>query len=202
MKINSIVFFKSSAKLDQCPEQDKLEYAFVGRSNVGKSSLINMLTNKKQIAKTSGSPGKTKLINHFVVNDDWYLVDLPGYGYAKVSKKERLEFDSLIRSYLLKRESLTCLFLLIDSRHDPLGPDVEFINWLGEKGVPFVIVFTKIDKLPKTQVDNTINKYKEFLLTQWEELPPCFISSSAQNVGREEILNFIGATNEELSKKK
>lgn len=199
MKIKTVDFFKSSSKVEQCPDDERLEYAFVGRSNVGKSSLINSLTDRKQIAKTSGNPGKTKLINHFIVNDEWYLVDLPGYGYAKVSKKERLEFDQLIRTYLIKRKNLTCLFLLIDSRHDPLGPDVEFLTWLGQKGVPFVIVFTKIDKLPKTQVDSTIDKYKAFLLTQWEELPPIFITSSSTHVGQDEILSFIAETNSNLS---
>jgi len=201
MKINTVDFFKSSAKLEQCPEPDKLEYAFVGRSNVGKSSLINMLTNRKQLAKTSGNPGKTKLINHFIVNDDWYLVDLPGYGYAKVSKKDREEFDSLIRTYLLERKNLTCLFLLIDSRHAPIDADVDFINWLGEKGVPFVIIFTKTDKLGVTQIAPAINKYKEFLLTQWEELPPCFETSSANGSGKDDVLNFIEETNIALRKK-
>lgn len=198
MKIKTVEFLKSSAKLEQCPKTEKREYAFVGRSNVGKSSLINSLTDRKQIAKTSGNPGKTQLINHYLVNEEWFLVDLPGYGYARVSKKNRKEFDQLIRHYLAKREELTCLFLLLDSRHDPLGPDVEFIQWLGEKGVPFVIVFTKVDKIPKTQVELKINKYKEFLLTQWEELPPIFITSSSKNIGQEEILQFIDETNESL----
>jgi GTP-binding protein len=199
MKINTVEFVKSSSKLDQCPESNKLEFAFVGRSNVGKSSLINMITGRKQIALTSGNPGKTRLINHFIINEDWFLVDLPGYGYAKVSKKNREEFDKIIRSYLLDRKNLTCLFLLIDSRHAPLTPDIDFINWLGANGVPFVIAFTKIDKLPKTQVELTINKYKDFLLTQWEELPDIFLTSSSTNLGKDEILNFITKTQAQLS---
>jgi GTP-binding protein len=199
MKIKSVDFIKSSAKVDQCPDSDRFEYAFVGRSNVGKSSLVNMLTDRKKMAMTSGNPGKTKLINHFLVNDDWYLVDLPGYGYAKVSKKERVEFDRLIRYYLQHRENLTCLFLLIDCRHEPIGADVEFINWLGAKGIPFVIVFTKADKLSKNQLEVSVNNYKSFLLSQWEELPPVFISSSSTSRGRNEILEFIDLTNKQLS---
>lgn len=198
MKISKVEFVKSSSQLDQCPPPDKQEYAFVGRSNVGKSSLINMLTGRKKIALTSGNPGKTRLINHFEVNNEWYLVDLPGYGYAKVSKKERENFDQIIRSYLTNRPGLTCLFLLIDSRHAPLDPDIEFINWLGEKGVPFVIVFTKADKLSKTELEPTIYRYKEFLLNQWEELPETFVTSSTNNMGQEEIIDFIGRTNERL----
>lgn len=199
MKIKTVEFVKSSSKLEQCPPPDKYEYAFVGRSNVGKSSLINLLSGRKKIALTSGNPGKTKLINHFIVNKAWYLVDLPGYGYAKVSKKERVVFDQLIKNYLLERPNLTCLFLLIDSRHEPLGPDIEFINWLGENGVPFVIVFTKIDKLPKTKIEPTLDKYKKFLLTQWEELPTIFKTSSANQLGKEDILTFIEQTNIQLS---
>jgi GTP-binding protein len=198
MKINSVEFIKSSSNLEQCPPPDRLEYAFVGRSNVGKSSLINMLTGRKNIALTSGNPGKTRLINHFGVNNEWYLVDLPGYGYAKVSKKDRETFDIIIRSYLTSRENLTCLFLLIDSRHKPLELDIEFINWLGEQGVPFVIVFTKADKLSKTELEPTITRYKDFLLNQWEVLPETFITSASNNTGKDEILGFIERTNLKL----
>lgn len=198
MKIKSVSFVKSSAKLEQCPGDDKIEYAFVGRSNVGKSSLINYLTDKKKLALTSGNPGKTRLINHFIINDSWYLVDLPGYGYAKVSKKERAKFEGMIKTYLEKRENLACLFLLIDIRHDPIEADLEFINWLGEKGVPFVIVFTKADKISTREIDTYVRSYSDKLLESWESLPTIFITSSSQRTGKEDVLNFIEETNKTL----
>jgi GTP-binding protein len=202
MKINTIEFEKSSANLEQCPKPNKIEYAFVGRSNVGKSSLINMLTDRKKIALTSGNPGKTRLINHFLVNEEWYLVDLPGYGYAKVSKKDRATFDILIRSYLQKRENLSCLFFLIDCRHSPINSDMEFLRWLGENQIPFVIVFTKADKLSENQLREAIEKYKEHLLTEWEELPQTFVTSATKGLGKEDVLGFIESTNGILNKNK
>lgn len=198
MKIKSVSFVKSSAKLEQCPADNKIEYAFVGRSNVGKSSLINYLTDKKKLALTSGNPGKTRLINHFIINDSWHLVDLPGYGYAKVSKKERAKFEGMIKSYLEKRENLACLFLLIDIRHDPIEADLDFINWLGKKGVPFVLVYTKADKISAHEIDTYVNKYSNKLLETWESLPTIFITSSSQRIGKEDILSFIEETNKTL----
>ncbi|MBN1118904.1 MAG: YihA family ribosome biogenesis GTP-binding protein [Bacteroidales bacterium] len=201
MKINTVEFVKSSAKLDQCPETRMPEYAFVGRSNVGKSSLINALTGRKKLALTSGNPGKTRLINHFLVNKDWFLVDLPGYGYAKLSKKERELFDPMIKQYLSKRESMACLFLLIDIRHDPIAADLEFLNWLGENMIPFSIVFTKSDKLSKTEISTQVENYKKVLLESWESLPGVFITSSKTSEGKEELLNYIEDTNRVLKSK-
>lgn len=195
MVINSVHFVKSSAKLEQCPDGKLAEYAFVGRSNVGKSSLINFLTKRKKLALTSGNPGKTRLINHFIVNDSWYLVDLPGYGYAKLSKNERIKFNKMIRDYLLLRDNMACLFLLIDIRHDPIDADIEFLSWLGENLIPFVIVFTKSDKLNKEQIGTNVSKYKDFLLQSWESLPEIFISSSTKGLGDNEILKYIEDTN-------
>ncbi len=196
MKINSVEFLKSSSKTEQCPEDNKPEYAFVGRSNVGKSSLINALTGRKNMALTSAKPGKTRLINHFTVDNTWYLVDLPGYGYAQVSKKDREGFDKLIRHYLLERASLMCLFLLIDSRHPPLKPDTEFISWLGETGVPFVLVFTKSDKLSANRLEVALADYKAQLIEHWEELPRIFVTSAEKGTGLTEILDFIGEANQ------
>lgn len=198
MKIKSVSFVKSSAKIEQCPNDGRIEYAFVGRSNVGKSSLINYLTDKKKLALTSGNPGKTRLINHFIINDDWYLVDLPGYGYAKVSKKERSKFEGMIKGYLEKRSSLACLFLLIDIRHDPFDADIEFINWLGERSVPFVLVFTKADKISTRIVDESVEKYNNKLLESWESLPQSFVTSSSKKIGKEALLKFIDETNSSL----
>ncbi len=198
MPINTIEFIKSSAKLEQCPETNKPEYAFVGRSNVGKSSLINVLANRKKIALTSSSPGKTRLINHFLVNEAWYLVDLPGYGYAKLSKTERVKFNAMIRSYLTKRENLTCLFLLLDIRHSPIDADIEFINWLGENMVPFNIVFTKTDKLNKEIAAQNVENYKNFLLESWDSLPKIFITSSTKRIGNDDIVKYIEDTNKLL----
>lgn len=201
MQIKSVEFVKSSAKISQCPEPDKPEYAFVGRSNVGKSSLINFLTTKKKLALTSENPGKTKLVNHFIVDNSWYLVDLPGYGYAKVSKKERKTFEPLIKNYLLTRENLACLFLLIDIRHEPLEQDLEFIRFLGDNMISFNLVFTKADKISDGERQKNIEHYKTILLNEWETLPPIFMTSSLKNLGREEILGFIEDTNNLLKSK-
>ncbi|MGQ8336319.1 ribosome biogenesis GTP-binding protein YihA/YsxC [Sunxiuqinia sp. A32] len=181
----------SNSDVGKCPAPDKPEFAFIGRSNVGKSSLINMLTDNKKLAKTSSRPGKTQLINHFLIDDTWYLVDLPGYGFAKVSLKAKNKFQEYIVSYIIKRQNLYCLFVLIDSRHEPQKIDMEFINWLGEKEVPFALIFTKTDKLGKTMLDKNINNYKKELLKHWAELPTMLISSAATGNGREEILDFI-----------
>lgn len=195
MKINTVQFIKSSARIDQCPDTKLPEYAFVGRSNVGKSSLINCLTSRKKLALTSGNPGKTRLINHFLVNENWYLVDLPGYGYAKLSKKERIKFERLIKDYLLNRRNMVCLFLLIDVRHDPIDADIEFLIWLGENSIPFTIVFTKADKINPNQVEKNISNYKDFLLESWESLPEIFTTSSVKSLGDKDLLNFIEDTN-------
>ena len=195
MKINTAEFVTSSVKLDQCPKPDKPEYAFIGRSNVGKSSLINMLTGRKKLAKVSGSPGKTITINHFLVDSNWYLVDLPGYGFAKRSKSERAKWEKMIKNYILKRENLMTLFILADLRLEPQAIDLEFIGRLGESQIPFVIVFTKADKLGATQVDKNLALYKKTLLKEWEELPAMIITSSKISSGREEILNYIEDTN-------
>lgn len=198
MHIKSATFIKSSSRYQDGPGSDKPEYAFTGRSNVGKSSLINMLTGRNKLAKTSSTPGKTKLINHFLINEQWYLVDLPGYGYAKVSKGERKMFRSIVENYLLYRENLALLFLLIDVRHKPLSNDLAFIEWLGVNGVPFALVFTKTDKLNSFQRMNNIEKYKIELFKTWEELPATFITSSVTNEGRDEILDYINQTNKQV----
>lgn len=195
MIINSARFITSSPTLDKTPSTDRHEYAFIGRSNVGKSSLINMLTGKKGLAMTSSTPGKTMLINHFLIDDSWYIVDLPGYGYAQRSKKELAKIDGMIRSYILGREQMTNLFLLIDSRHAPQKIDMEFMQWLGENGVPFSIVFTKLDKQSKQKASANIAAYCEKLLEEWEELPPIFTTSATKGTGREEILNYIEQLN-------
>ena len=180
-----------SEKISQVPKDDLKDIAFIGRSNVGKSSLVNMLTGIKGLAKVSGTPGKTKLINHFVINDSWYLVDLPGYGYARVSKSVRGEFSKLILDYVLKCEKMHFLFVLIDSRLEPQKIDLNFIELLGQNGIPFGIIFTKADKLSQAQLNRNVKGFKQRLLEQWEELPPMFTSSSEKGVGREDILNFI-----------
>lgn len=199
MLIRSAVFVKSSPKVESCPKTDLPEYAFIGRSNVGKSSLINMLTDISKLAKVSGKPGKTQLINHFMINDNWHLVDLPGYGYAKVSKQQRDVFWKMITNYILKRENLHCVFVLIDSRHEPQKNDVEFINWLGTHGVPQALIFTKSDKLTERALASSIERYKKHLQEFWEDLPPFFISSSTTQRGREEILEYIDSINHMLS---
>jgi len=197
-------FVKSSAVYTECPEPDIPEYAFVGRSNVGKSSLINMLTERKSLAKTSGTPGKTQLINHFSVANtakqpkpDWYLVDLPGYGYAKVSKKDRNKFKGLIYNFLKKRENLYCTFVLIDIRHSPQDNDLEFMTWLGSNGIPFAMIFTKADKLKPGAIERNLEAYGEEMLKIWEELPPYFVTSAEKGDGREEVLSFIANINAE-----
>lgn len=191
MDIKKAEFTISSAKLSQCPKDDKAELAFIGRSNVGKSSLINMLTEHKGLAKTSATPGKTLLINHFKINDSWYIVDLPGYGFAKRSKKVQDELTKMITSYILYREQLLNVFLLIDIRHDPQKIDIEFMEWLGENGVPFSIVFTKADKLTAGKAKANVNKYLHSLLDTWEELPPHFVTSAEKRIGRDELLDYI-----------
>ena len=181
----------SSEKISQVPKDDLKDIAFIGRSNVGKSSLVNMLTGQKSLAKVSGTPGKTKLINHFTINDSWYLVDLPGYGYARVSKSTRGEFSKLITDYVLKCEKMHFLFVLVDSRLEPQKIDLRFIELLGENGIPFGIIFTKADKLSQAQLNRNVKAYKQTLSEEWEELPPMFCSSSEKGTGREEILDFI-----------
>lgn len=199
MQIKSAEFLVSSARIDQCPKTNLPEYAFIGRSNVGKSSLINMLTGKSKLAKTSATPGKTILINHFVINGEWYLVDLPGYGYAKRSKKDTEKFEHMITTYILDREQMTNLFLLIDVRHEPQQIDLEFMEWLGENGVPFSIVFTKADKVSKAKLKGNVVHYLTELKKQWEELPPYFVTSSEAKMGREEILDYIEQINKTLA---
>jgi len=198
VNIVSAEFLQSNTSYDKCPEPNMHEYAFVGRSNVGKSSLINMLLERKQIAKTSQTPGKTQLINHFLINGKWYLVDLPGYGFAKISKSKRGEFSRIIKDYTEFRNNLVCLFVLIDSRHKPQNNDLNFLEWLGEKEIPFAIVFTKTDKLAKSVKEKNIEEYKKELLTDWETLPEMFITSSETGLGREEILNYIDKLNKEV----
>lgn len=201
MKVKDSKFVMSNTDYTKCPEPNMPEYAFIGRSNVGKSSLINALTNRKSLAKTSGKPGKTQLINHFKINNEWYLVDLPGYGYASVSKTMRAEFQVFLRDYLVKRENLICTFVLLDSRLEPQKVDVAFMQWMGEYGIPFVMVFTKTDKLNNHTLLKNMNRYEEIMLESWEELPPRFYTSSVKKSGTEEILEFIGDTNEGYKKK-
>ena len=191
MQINSAVFVISNTDFRKCPESELPEFAFIGRSNVGKSSLINMLMSKKDLAKTSSKPGKTLLINHFLINQNFHIVDLPGYGYAKVSKTEREKLRKIIESYILLRPQLTNLFVLIDSRLEPQQIDLEFMEWLGENSVPFSIVFTKSDKQSTKKLTDNIEKYQEKLLETWENLPPIFITSSEKKVGKEEVLGYI-----------
>ena len=197
MEINKSTFYVSSATIEQCPKDTKPEYAFIGRSNVGKSSLINMLCNHKNLAKTSATPGKTLLINHFLINDDWYLVDLPGYGFAKRSKKIQDQIDHMINSYILRREQLQNLFLLVDIRHEPQKSDLNFINFLGENGIPFSIVFTKADKLSNAKAHLNVRNYLDKLLETWDDLPPYFVTSSEKQTGREELLNYIDQINKD-----
>lgn len=198
MVIKSAEFVISNSQVSKCPTTGLPEYAFIGRSNVGKSSLINMLTGRKGLAMTSQKPGKTQLINHFIINDAWYLVDLPGYGYARLSKDGREKLKKMIEDYTLERKELICLFVLVDTRHDPQKIDLEFIEWLGEEGVPFALVFTKADKLTKGKLAANIEGYKARLRQQWEELPPLFITSSEERFGREELLDYIDGINASL----
>ena len=202
MKIKSVSFVKSSQEWQDCPEPNLPEYAFIGRSNVGKSSLINALMNQKDLAKTSQTPGKTQLINHFLVNEEWYLTDLPGYGYARVSKSQRKDFEKLITNYILNRENLVHLFVLVDIRHLPQKIDLEFIEWCGENQISFSIIFTKSDKM-KTQAaaEKSVAEYKKILLETWEELPNIFVTSAEKKLGGEQILDFIEETNKIISVK-
>lgn len=195
MIIKTARFVISNTEVEKCPKPNLPEYAFIGRSNVGKSSLINMLSGYSKLAKISGNPGKTRLINHFIINNDWYLVDLPGYGFAKVSKTERKKFELFIRKYILKRENLYCIFLLIDSRHEPQAIDLEFMDWLGENQIPFVIVFTKTDKLNKTEFENFQNNYTAKMLETWDEVPKMFVTSAETGFGKEDLLDFIDQVN-------
>ena len=196
MIINSARFVISNSNVDKCPKDVRHEYAFIGRSNVGKSSLINMLTGRKNLAMTSSTPRKTMLINHFLVNDKWYIVDLPGYGYARRGKESRGQLQRIIEGYILRRPQMTNLFVLIDSRHEPQKIDMEFFEWLGENGVPFSIVFTKTDKLSRQAADRNVASYCTRLLEQWEELPPVFVTSSETGAGRENLLDYIEQLNE------
>ncbi len=198
MKIKSATFVLSSTDYKKCPQVDIPEYAFIGRSNVGKSSLINYLTSLKGLAKSSDKPGKTQLINHFIINETeapWYLVDLPGYGFAHVSKSKKEEWNKFLTEYILKRKNLLCLFVLIDSRHEPQKIDIQFMEWLADNEIPFVMVFTKTDKLTAGQLKKNISAYNKLMLVTWEELPKQFLTSSAADKGKQEILHFIGETN-------
>lgn len=198
MEITSAEFIISNSRADMCPKTDLPEYAFIGRSNVGKSSLINMLTNQPKLAMTSAIPGKTLLINHFLINKEWYLVDLPGYGYAQRGKKMMEKIQKLIEYYVLEREQMTCLFVLVDSRLEPQKIDLEFIEWLGENGIPFAIVFTKADKQSVGKTKANVTRYLETLRQQWEELPPYFVTSSEKKTGRQELLDYIEEINRSL----
>lgn len=195
MIVNSARFVVSNTDVAKCPDDRRHEYAFIGRSNVGKSTLINMLTGKKNLAMTSATPGKTMLINHFLVDDSWYIVDLPGYGYAQRSKADRARLEKIIKSYILNREQMTNLFVLVDSRHKPQKIDLEFMAWLGENGVPFSLVFTKMDKQSPAAGAKQTAAYLETMLEQWEELPPVFRTSAADGRGRREILDYIEQLN-------
>ncbi|MBE0650181.1 MAG: YihA family ribosome biogenesis GTP-binding protein [Bacteroidales bacterium] len=196
MKIQNAEFITSSTHEKQCPKPDKPEYAFIGRSNVGKSSLVNMLTNRKKLAKISSNPGKTITMNHFIINKEWYLVDLPGYGYAKRSKSERAKWEKMIKQYLLTRTNLLTVFLLIDLRIEPQKIDLEFMEWLATSQIPFVITFTKVDKVGgMAKIDGSVEKYKNTLLENWEEVPPMLVTSSQTSLGKEELLSYIEKTN-------
>lgn len=200
MNIKSAEFVMSNSDVAKCPKDMLPEYAFIGRSNVGKSSLINMLTSRKSLAKTSGRPGKTQLINHFLINKDWYLVDLPGYGYAKVSKSTKKVFQKFITKYFQEREQMICAFVLVDIRHKPQPIDLEFMQYLGEGGIPFCMIFTKADKLKPKAIDKHVEDYKNIMLETWEEIPKHFITSSSKDIGKEEVLGYIGELNEGMAK--
>ncbi len=198
MVIRTATFLQSNTKIDKLPVGNKPEYAFIGRSNVGKSSLINMLTNKRQLAKTSSTPGKTITINHFLINEEWYLVDLPGYGFAQRSKKDRESWKVMLDNYIKNRKNLICMFVLVDSRIEPQKIDLEFINHLGELQMPFSIIFTKVDKINNKTLEENMRVYKEKLAEQWEELPPIFITSSEKEIGKDDVLNYIDRLNNEV----
>ncbi|HLV70885.1 MAG TPA: ribosome biogenesis GTP-binding protein YihA/YsxC [Xanthomarina sp.] len=198
MEIKSAEFVMSNSDVSKCPKNTIPEYAFIGRSNVGKSSLINMLTSRKSLAKTSGRPGKTQLINHFIINKNWYLVDLPGYGYAKVSKSAKKTFQKFITQYFSLREQLVSAFVLVDIRHKPQPIDLEFMQWLGENGIPFSIIFTKADKLKPKAIENHVADYKAIMLEVWEEMPNYFITSSSKDIGKEAVLEYIHTLNKNM----
>ncbi len=199
MRINEAKFIKSRVSPSECPKAKKPEYAFIGRSNVGKSSLLNMLCERKSLAKTSSNPGKTKLINHFLINNNWYMVDLPGYGYAKISKVERAKFVKIIENYLKERTNLINLFILVDSRHAPMTADIEFMRDVGIKNIPFSIVFTKTDKLKPEQLQHNLLKYEQALKEDWQELPPFFLTSATTGNGRKDLLQYIEEINKSLN---
>lgn len=198
MKIKSAEFVMSNSDVEKCPKNLMPEYAFIGRSNVGKSSLINMLTHRKSLAKTSGRPGKTQLINHFLINKEWYLVDLPGYGYAKVSKTTKKVFQKFITQYFKFREQLVCAFVLVDIRHEPQPIDLEFMQYLGENAIPFCIVFTKADKLKPHSTDKHVEAYRKVMLETWEAMPQHFVTSSSKDIGKEDVLEYIDSLNENM----
>lgn len=200
MIITRAEFVISNSNVEKCPKDPLPEYAFIGRSNVGKSSLINMLTNHKGLAKTSGRPGKTQLINHFKINNNWFLVDLPGYGYARVSKTVKQTFQKFITQYFEKRHQLVCAFVLVDIRHEPQKIDLEFMQWLGENAIPFAIIFTKADKLKPQAIERNVSDYQQVMLETWEEFPPYFVTSAEDKTGKEQLLNYIGMLNEQLKK--
>lgn len=199
MNIQDAKFLMSNSRVEDCPAPTLPEYAFIGRSNVGKSSLINMLTNHKGLAKTSSQPGKTQLINHFIINNNWYLVDLPGYGYAKVSKDSRVKWQRMINFYLRKRENLACVFVLVDSRHSPQAVDLEFMEQLGSEGIPFVMVFTKADKQSGTRTQQNVVDYIQKMEETWDEVPRHFVTSAEEKTGRDEVLDFIQEINRQLA---
>lgn len=198
MEIKSAEFVVSNSQVEKCPSTHLPEYAFIGRSNVGKSSLINMLTNNKNLAKTSGKPGKTQLINHFLINKNWYLVDLPGYGYARVSKKAKKTFQKFITDYFKNRKELMMAFVLVDIRHEPQKIDLDFMYWLGENQLPFSIIFTKADKLKTSKIDEHIKNYSDIMLEFWEEMPNYFVTSATKTIGKEELLSYIDEMNQEI----
>ena len=198
MVIRTATFLQSHTKIDKLPVANKPEYAFIGRSNVGKSSLINMLTNKRQLAKTSSTPGKTITINHFLINDEWYLVDLPGYGFAQRSKKDREAWKVMLDNYIKNRKNLISMFVLVDSRIEPQKIDLEFISHLGELQMPFGIIFTKVDKIKESELQRNVQVYKDKLAEEWEELPPIFITSSEKEIGKDDVLNYIEHLNDEM----
>ncbi|HPF96893.1 MAG: ribosome biogenesis GTP-binding protein YihA/YsxC [Flavobacteriaceae bacterium] len=199
MEIKSAEFIMSNSNVEKCPKSLLPEYAFIGRSNVGKSSLINMLANRKSLAKTSGKPGKTQLINHFLINKNWHLVDLPGYGYARVSKSAKRTFQKFITEYFSKRKQLVCGFVLVDIRHEPQTIDMEFMEWLGENMIPFCIIFTKADKLKPKDIEDHIKAYESIMLETWEEMPQYFITSSSNGLGKEDLLSYINDLNQSIN---